>query len=104
VLKEMEEGKKKKKFMERDAYAYWKGNPFVASPSREDLLTCNLSSLHDWNARIFIQVCFYNQIYLYLSSYAIYIYIYIYIYIFDLYLHANRIGYQKDKEDLRIRM
>ncbi|AEE34097.1 O-glucosyltransferase-like protein (DUF821) [Arabidopsis thaliana] len=55
VLKEMEEGKKKKKFMERDAYAYWKGNPFVASPSREDLLTCNLSSLHDWNARIFIQ-------------------------------------------------
>ncbi|KAG7584758.1 Lipopolysaccharide-modifying protein [Arabidopsis thaliana x Arabidopsis arenosa] len=55
VLKEMEEGKKKKKFMEREAYAYWKGNPFVASPSREDLLTCNLSSLHDWNARIFIQ-------------------------------------------------
>ncbi|KAG2302926.1 hypothetical protein Bca4012_061244 [Brassica carinata] len=55
VLKEMEEGKKKKKFMEREAYAYWKGNPFVASPSREDLLTCNLSSQHDWNARIFIQ-------------------------------------------------
>ncbi|KAJ0265563.1 Uncharacterized protein HA466_0018290 [Hirschfeldia incana] len=55
VLKEMEEGKKKKKFMEREAYAYWKGNPFVASPSREDLLTCNLSSHHDWNARIFIQ-------------------------------------------------
>uniref|UniRef100_A0A1J3INL7 O-glucosyltransferase rumi-like protein n=1 Tax=Noccaea caerulescens TaxID=107243 RepID=A0A1J3INL7_NOCCA len=55
VLKEMEEGKKKKKFMEREAYAYWKGNPFVASPSRENLLTCNLSSQHDWNARIFIQ-------------------------------------------------
>lgn len=55
VLKEMEKGKKKKKFMERKAYAYWKGNPFVASPSREDLLTCNLSSQHDWNARIFIQ-------------------------------------------------
>ncbi|RID44439.1 hypothetical protein BRARA_I01231 [Brassica rapa] len=55
VLKEMEEGKKKKKFMERESYAYWKGNPFVASPSREDLLTCNLSSQHDWNARIFIQ-------------------------------------------------
>ncbi|CAN8287480.1 unnamed protein product [Cochlearia groenlandica] len=55
VLKEMEAGKKKKKFKEREAYAYWKGNPFVASPSREDLLTCNLSSLHDWNARIFIQ-------------------------------------------------
>ncbi|KAF8104092.1 hypothetical protein N665_0179s0001 [Sinapis alba] len=55
VLKEMEERKKKKKFMEREIYAYWKGNPFVASPSREDLLTCNLSSQHDWNARIFIQ-------------------------------------------------
>ncbi|ESQ29033.1 hypothetical protein EUTSA_v10023375mg [Eutrema salsugineum] len=55
VLKEMEQGKKKKTFMEREAYAYWKGNPFVASPSREDLLTCNLSSQHDWNARIFIQ-------------------------------------------------
>ncbi|CAN6864465.1 unnamed protein product [Brassica oleracea] len=55
VLKEMEEGKKKKKFMERESYAYWKGNPFVASPSREDLLTCNLSSQHDWNARIFIR-------------------------------------------------
>lgn len=64
MLKEMEKGKKKKKFMERKAYAYWKGNPFVASPSREDLLTCNLSSQHDWNARIFIQVyiyiCFYK--------------------------------------------
>lgn len=56
----MEEGKKKKKFMEREAYAYWKGNPFVASPSREDLLTCNLSSQHDWNARIFIQVRLYK--------------------------------------------
>lgn len=55
VLTEMEKGKKKKKFMEREAYAYWKGNPFVASPSREDLLTCNVSSQHDWNARIFIQ-------------------------------------------------
>ncbi|KAF8117975.1 hypothetical protein N665_0007s0024 [Sinapis alba] len=55
VLKEIEEGKKKKKFMDREIYAYWKGNPFVASPSREDLLTCNLSSQHDWNARIFIQ-------------------------------------------------
>ena len=65
----MEEGKKKKKFMERESYAYWKGNPFVASPSREDLLTCNLSSQHDWNARIFIQVYIYTYIYTYIGIY-----------------------------------
>lgn len=63
----MEEGKKKKKFMEREIYAYWKGNPFVASPSREDLLTCNLSSQHDWNARIFIQV--HTHIYIYICMF-----------------------------------
>lgn len=70
----MEEGKKKKKFMEREAYAYWKGNPFVASPSREDLLTCNLSSQHDWNARIFIQV----YAYISLCSYKRIFYLFIY--------------------------
>ncbi|XP_010533679.1 PREDICTED: O-glucosyltransferase rumi homolog isoform X2 [Tarenaya hassleriana] len=55
VLREMEEGKKKKKWGEREPYAYWKGNPFVSSPTRQDLLTCNLTLLHDWNARLFIQ-------------------------------------------------
>uniref|UniRef100_A0A2P2JG82 O-glucosyltransferase rumi homolog isoform X1 n=1 Tax=Rhizophora mucronata TaxID=61149 RepID=A0A2P2JG82_RHIMU len=42
------------KWTEREPYAYWKGNPFVAD-RRKDLLTCNVSDQQDWNARLFIQ-------------------------------------------------
>ncbi|CAI0414448.1 unnamed protein product [Linum tenue] len=54
LQKEMKEGNKIIKWEEREPYAYWKGNPFVAD-TRKDLLTCNVSDRHDWGARIFIQ-------------------------------------------------
>lgn len=54
ILKEIKEGNNKTKWMEREPYAYWKGNPHVA-PTREDLLKCNVSAQQDWNARIYEQ-------------------------------------------------
>lgn len=55
LLREMKEGNNKTKWMEREPYAYWKGNPFVAE-TRQDLLVCNVSDNHDWNARLYVQV------------------------------------------------
>lgn len=40
---------------DRDRFAYWKGNPFVAG-KRMELLKCNVSAEHEWNARIYVQV------------------------------------------------
>ncbi|XP_044484229.1 O-glucosyltransferase rumi-like isoform X2 [Mangifera indica] len=54
LLREMKEGNNKTKWMEREPYAYWKGNPFVAE-TRQDLLACNVSDNHDWNARLYVQ-------------------------------------------------
>ncbi|XP_052208834.1 uncharacterized protein LOC127812476 [Diospyros lotus] len=54
ILKEIKEGNQRIKWMQREPYAYWKGNPFVAE-TRRDLLTCNVSEKHDWNARLFVQ-------------------------------------------------
>ena len=55
ILREMKEGNTNVKWMEREPYAYWKGNPFVVD-NRKDLLKCNVSPEHDWNARLFVQV------------------------------------------------
>lgn len=52
---ELKKGNERKKWIERDPHAYWKGNPFVAE-ARRDLLKCNVSETQDWNARLFIQV------------------------------------------------
>ncbi|GFZ15339.1 O-glucosyltransferase rumi-like protein [Actinidia rufa] len=54
LLEELKEGNKRKTWMEREAYAYWKGNPMVAA-TRMDLLKCNISDKHDWGARVFAQ-------------------------------------------------
>ncbi|EXC27339.1 hypothetical protein L484_001075 [Morus notabilis] len=54
LLKELEEGNKKSKWVDRQPYAYWKGNPDV-SRSRRNLLKCNVSKKHDWNARLYTQ-------------------------------------------------
>lgn len=54
-MKDLKKGNDRSKWMEREPYAYWKGNPFVAE-SRKDLLKCNVSDSQDWNARLFIQV------------------------------------------------
>ncbi|CAN1253758.1 Protein O-glucosyltransferase 1 [Linum perenne] len=54
LLKELKQGNERRKWEEREPYAYWKGNPFVAE-NRKDLLTCNVSDKHDWGARLYIQ-------------------------------------------------
>ncbi|XP_010089133.2 O-glucosyltransferase rumi [Morus notabilis] len=54
LLKEIKQGNENIKWMEREPFAYWKGNPHVAD-GRRDLLKCNVSETQDWNARLFIQ-------------------------------------------------
>ncbi|OVA06882.1 Lipopolysaccharide-modifying protein [Macleaya cordata] len=54
LFEELKEGNKRTKWIERDPYAYWKGNPVVAA-TRQDLLKCNVSDKHDWNARLYAQ-------------------------------------------------
>ncbi|KAJ6710105.1 KDEL LYS-ASP-GLU-LEU CONTAINING - RELATED [Salix koriyanagi] len=54
VLEGMVEGNKKIKWQDREPYAYWRGNPHV-SPSREDLIKCNVSDKYDWLARLYEQ-------------------------------------------------
>ncbi|XP_065867959.1 uncharacterized protein [Euphorbia lathyris] len=54
ISKELKEGNGKKRWMEREPYAYWKGNPDVAE-TRQDLIKCNVSEEQDWNARLYKQ-------------------------------------------------
>lgn len=54
LLKELEEGNKRSKWLDREPYAYWKGNPAVAA-TRQDLFKCNVSEEQDWNARVYAQ-------------------------------------------------
>lgn len=63
LLPSIKEGNKRTKWKDRIPYAYWKGNPHVAS-TRKDLLKCNVSEKNDWNTRLYIQVNFsiYTQI------------------------------------------
>uniref|UniRef100_A0A5B7BFV0 Glycosyl transferase CAP10 domain-containing protein n=1 Tax=Davidia involucrata TaxID=16924 RepID=A0A5B7BFV0_DAVIN len=52
VRKELEEGNNGVKWMEREPYAYWKGNTVVGAARRE-LAKCNVTDKQDWNARIY---------------------------------------------------
>ncbi|XP_024171827.1 O-glucosyltransferase rumi homolog isoform X2 [Rosa chinensis] len=54
LLKQLEEGNKRSRWVDRQPYAYWKGNPAVAA-TRQDLLKCNVSEEQDWNARVYAQ-------------------------------------------------
>ncbi|KAF7852351.1 hypothetical protein BT93_L0905 [Corymbia citriodora subsp. variegata] len=54
LSRDLKEGNKRVKWMDREPHAYWKGNPTVAA-TRQDLLRCNVSDKTDWNARIFAQ-------------------------------------------------
>ncbi|KAL4191073.1 hypothetical protein AMTRI_Chr07g27780 [Amborella trichopoda] len=54
LLKDLDDGNKKIKWMNRDPTAYWKGNPYVAD-TRKDLLKCNVTETQDWNARVYVQ-------------------------------------------------
>lgn len=55
LMKDIERGSKKMKWVDRQPYAYWKGNPAVAR-TRRDLLKCNVTKKKDWNARLYVQV------------------------------------------------
>ncbi|KAK4839518.1 hypothetical protein QYF36_022503 [Acer negundo] len=54
LSKDLKEGNKRMNWIEREPYAYWKGNPVVAE-TRQDLLKCNVSENQDWNARLYAQ-------------------------------------------------
>ncbi|KAF7114904.1 hypothetical protein RHSIM_RhsimUnG0069200 [Rhododendron simsii] len=47
----LEELKGDKRWMDKEAYAHWKGTPL--SPDRRDLLKCNISDKLDWGARLY---------------------------------------------------
>ncbi|XP_062120419.1 uncharacterized protein LOC133834728 isoform X2 [Humulus lupulus] len=54
LLEDLKEGNKRKKWVKREPYAYWKGNPWV-SPNRQDLFKCKVSGKKDWKARLYAQ-------------------------------------------------
>lgn len=60
LSKGIAKGNKRRSWMEKEPFAYWKGNPTV-NPRRKDLLRCNVSPQQDWNARVYAHVCRYNE-------------------------------------------
>jgi hypothetical protein len=66
LQKELNGGNKRVKWLNREPYAYWKGNPDVAV-TRQELVKCNVSSEHEWNARIYKQVLCFSLCYITLS-------------------------------------
>ncbi|KAA8539918.1 hypothetical protein F0562_026610 [Nyssa sinensis] len=54
LSRDLKEGNKRRKWKDREPYAYWKGNPIVAA-ARMNLLKCNVSDKQDWNARVYAQ-------------------------------------------------
>lgn len=55
LLEDLKEANRRTRWVKREPYAYWKGNPEVAQ-KRQDLLKCNVSEKQDWNARVYAQV------------------------------------------------
>ena len=51
LLGGLKEGTTRIPWLNREPYAYWKGNPAVAQ-TRQDLIKCNVSENQDWNARL----------------------------------------------------
>nr|XP_017235764.1 PREDICTED: O-glucosyltransferase rumi homolog isoform X2 [Daucus carota subsp. sativus] len=51
IKKDLEEANNVTKWENREPYAYWKGNAKLGR--RPELVKCNLSEEHDWNARIY---------------------------------------------------
>ncbi|KAF5946297.1 hypothetical protein HYC85_016525 [Camellia sinensis] len=52
LIKDLEEGNQRVKWIDRIPYAYWKGNPRV-SLVRKELLKCNLTDQQDWGAVVY---------------------------------------------------
>lgn len=57
MLEDIKNGNQKTKWEDRVPYAYWKGNPLV-TPTRKDLMRCNVTEKDDWNTHLYIQVFF----------------------------------------------
>uniref|UniRef100_A0A0V0HVX6 Putative O-glucosyltransferase rumi-like n=1 Tax=Solanum chacoense TaxID=4108 RepID=A0A0V0HVX6_SOLCH len=54
LLKDLDKGNKMQRWMNREPYAYWKGNPEVAE-KRMELVKCNVTENQESNARIYVQ-------------------------------------------------
>ncbi|XP_043723089.1 O-glucosyltransferase rumi homolog [Telopea speciosissima] len=54
LSKELREANKKSRWIEREPYAFWKGNPST-SPTRQDLMKCNPTDHQDWKVRAYDQ-------------------------------------------------
>uniref|UniRef100_A0A0D9W7J9 Glycosyl transferase CAP10 domain-containing protein n=1 Tax=Leersia perrieri TaxID=77586 RepID=A0A0D9W7J9_9ORYZ len=54
LRKDLKDGNSRVRWLNREPYAYWKGNPAVAV-TRQELIKCNVSNTKDWNARIYKQ-------------------------------------------------
>ncbi|CAH9123545.1 unnamed protein product [Cuscuta epithymum] len=54
LQKDLTEGNTKVRWLDREPYAYWKGNPKVTE-KRMNLLKCNASDNQDWSARVYTQ-------------------------------------------------
>jgi hypothetical protein len=55
LLEDLKDGNNRVKWLDREPYAYWKGNPSV-SVTRQELVKCNVSNTQDWISRIYNQV------------------------------------------------
>ncbi|XP_058205918.1 uncharacterized protein LOC131319590 isoform X1 [Rhododendron vialii] len=54
LLEEIKEEDKRKRWMDKEAYAFWRGNPRT-SASRMELMRCNVSHKQDWGAHLYKQ-------------------------------------------------
>ncbi|XP_074585719.1 uncharacterized protein LOC141841441 [Curcuma longa] len=54
LMEEMKQVNEEMKWVDREPYAFWKGNPTMGS-NRQELLQCNVTRERDWNARIYTQ-------------------------------------------------
>ncbi|KAJ4778259.1 O-glucosyltransferase rumi-like protein (DUF821) [Rhynchospora pubera] len=54
LLDELKNTTESLEWKDKIPYAFWKGNPSGIG-AREDLMRCNISSEHEWNARLFRQ-------------------------------------------------
>ena len=70
LQKDMKEGNNITKWMDREPYAYWKGNVQMGVV-RKELWKCRSTNEHDWNARLYTMVTaqsFLSQYYIYHSD------------------------------------
>ena len=52
LKEDLEEGNNRTKWIDREPYAYWKGN-INLGPARKELSKCIKTDQEDWNARIY---------------------------------------------------